>query len=311
MRKVIFAISMLLLWVACEHKNLCYECLQDKEVRMFFDWSNIRKENIPEVVEIVFRDRAGNSVAEFALPPEGGIVALPDGTYDLTVYNVGQYGNVIRELPGERVVMPPVSGKLGGRHYESPEFFCLENKTVVLTDSENSRVITMRPVRRTAGVMYEIRATKHLENVSAVYAVISGCAVTLSLYEGGCVERMVDGLRNSMVIEIDSRKLQGYFYMFGGGFTLENREKDEHVHMVSIYVVYKSGKYRKFNVDVTNQIPCHNPIGEPMEDFNLVIDLDMAQLEEGGDGSEDGEKMEEGFELGVEKWDDVEIDIPL
>lgn len=160
-------------------------------------------------------------------------------------------------------------------------------------------------------MMYEIRATKPLENVSAVYAVISGCSVTLSLYEGVCVERMVDGLRNSMVIEIDYWKLQGYFYMFGGGFTLENREKDEHIHVMSIYVVYKSGKYRKFNVDVTNQIPCYNPIGEPIEDFNLVIDLDMIQPEEGGDGNGDGEEMAGGFELGVEKWDDVEIDIPL
>ena len=43
--------------------------------------------------------------------------------------------------------------------------------------------------------------------------------------------------------------------MFGGGFTPENRRTSEHVHILSIYAVYKDNKYKKLDIDVTQQIP--------------------------------------------------------
>ena len=192
-----------------------------------------------------FRNEETNTVAEFALPPEGGIVMIPDGAYEFTAYNIGQYGNIFKETNAGRIATTPVSHKLKGKYYETPDFLCLENQKVVLTDFENTRLITAKPIRRTARVDYRINGIERLEKADAVYAVLSGCSAELELYTGCCVERHEDGIQHNIVFEVDKWKQQGWFYMFGGGFTPENRRTSEHVHILSIYAVYKDNKYKK------------------------------------------------------------------
>lgn len=94
---------------------------------------------------------------------------------------------------------------------------------------------------------------------------------------------------------------------FGGGFTPEKRRTSEHVHILSIYAVYKDNKYKKLDIDVTPQIRCENPIGLPMEDFSIIVDLDLAHPDE-GDETDDTEGF---FDPEVEDWEDIEVDIPL
>lgn len=299
--------SCLLSLVSCEHKDLCYSHPHDQEVRILFDWSNIREENIPKVVAVVFRNEETNTVVEFALPPEGGIVMIPNGAYEFTAYNVGQYGNIFKETDAGKIVTTPVSRKLKGIYYEAPDFLCLENLRVALTDSETSRLITAKPIRRTARVDYRINGIERLEKADAIYAVLSGCSAELELYTGCCVERHEDGIQHNIVFEVDKWKQQGWFYMFGGEFTPENRRTSEHVHILSIYAVYKDNKYKKLDIDVTQQIHCENPIGLPMEDFSIVVDLNLAHPD-GGDDTDDTEGF---FDPEVEGWEDIEIDIPL
>lgn len=193
--------SCLLSLVSCEHKDLCYSHPHDQEVRILFDWSNIREENIPKVVAVVFRNEETNTVVEFALPPEGGIVMIPNGAYEFTAYNVGQYGNIFKETDAGKIVTTPVSRKLKGIYYEAPDFLCLENLRVALTDSETSRLITAKPIRRTARVDYRINGIERLEKADAVYAVLSGCSAELELYTGCCVERHEDGIQHNIVFE--------------------------------------------------------------------------------------------------------------
>ena len=57
-----------------------------------------------------------------------------------------------------------------GKYYETPDFLCLENQKVVLTDFENTRLITAKPIRRTARVDYRINGIERLEKADAVYA---------------------------------------------------------------------------------------------------------------------------------------------
>lgn len=75
---------------ACEHKDLCYNHPHDKELRIRFDWSAIDKKHIPNVVKVIcsplWMDEK-NKYLEFDLPPEGGIVRVPDGEYELMAYN--------------------------------------------------------------------------------------------------------------------------------------------------------------------------------------------------------------------------------
>lgn len=307
MRSGIISMLLILLFASCEHKDLCYSHPHDKEVRILFDWSNIHVDNIPKVVAVIFRNEETNTVAEFALPPEGGIVMIPDGAYEFTAYNIGQYGNIFKETNAGRIATTPVSHKLKGKYYETPDFLCLENQKVVLTDFENTRLITAKPIRRTARVDYRINGIERLEKADAIYAVLSGCSAELELYTGCCVERHEDGIQHNIVFEVDKWKQQGWFYMFGCGFTPENRRTSEHVHILSIYAVYKDNKYKKLDIDVTQQIHCENPIGLPMEDFSIVVDLNLAHPD-GGDDTDDTEGF---FDPEVEGWEDIEIDIPL
>lgn len=123
MRSGIISMLLILLFASCEHKDLCYSHPHDKEVRILFDWSNIHVDNIPKVVAVIFRNEETNTVAEFALPPEGGIVMIPDGAYEFTAYNIGQYGNIFKETNAGRIATTPVSHKLKGKYYETPDFF--------------------------------------------------------------------------------------------------------------------------------------------------------------------------------------------
>lgn len=232
---------------------------------------------------------------------------IPNGAYEFTAYNVGQYGNIFKETDAGKIVTTPVSRKLKGIYYEAPDFLCLENQKVVLTDFENTRLITAKPIRRTAKVDYRINGIERLEKADAIYAVLSGCSAELELYTGCCVERHEDGIQHNIVFEVDKWKQQGWFYMFGGGFTPENRRTSEHVHILSIYAVYKDNKYKKLDIDVTQQIHCENPIGLPMEDFSIVVDLNLAHPD-GGDDTDDTEGF---FDPEVEGWEDIETDIPL
>lgn len=298
MKNRIFSILLCLLLVSCEHKELCYSHPHDKEARVVFDWSDIKEENIPNIVMAVFRNSTTNLVSEFALPPEGGTVMIPNGTYEFTAYNVGQHENIIVETPTGRVATTPISRLFEDKCYKTPNFLCLKNKTIVLTDSEESRVITAKPSRRTAIVSYEINGINQIGSVKAIYAEISGCSGELELYTGRCVDTP-----SSIIFEVDPIKHHGWFYMFGCGFSPENKTSDKHTHIISIYLVHKDNKYTKIDADITEQMLCDNPVGEPVKDFHIVVDLNIQHPY--------NEDTNSFFNPDVEDWENIEIDILL
>lgn len=315
MRRTISYITVCLLALtACEHKDLCYDHPHDKEIRIDFDWSNIRSENIPQVMRVVFHIPNDDPDLEYDLPPSGGIVRVPDGEYEILTYdnddvstewenaNDGNIETTIFHTPRWKAI--PQAGKV----YVTPEHSCSDDLPhVVLSDNPGSRSITLVPERKTSLITYEIHGIRKLEQAGAIYGTLSGISAEYALAEDRSIESQIEG-KESVVgfkAEITGGEITGKFYLFGCGFTLHEVEEHENEHIFTVYIVNKQGKYISIPVDVTGQLSCETRYGKVV-DRHLVINLDTEvpdKEEEGGTGS--------FFDPDVDEWEDVEEDIPV
>lgn len=309
MRANIFILFLALLFVSCEHKDLCYMHPHDKEVRILFDWSHIHEQNIPRTVKVILFPVGGSAYMEFDLPSEGGIINAPSGDYEIVSFNSDSYVNHMEyeDFSGDNnLVVCSVKSKVFPGKYMSPDFLCWAKMADGWTDLEDNHLVRMIPERKVAKVTYDIRGIDGIDKAKTFYGVFSGCSVEVDLHEGICVERKIEGMRHDVVINMDYKDnaLQGSFWLLGGGFTHTKRESDEHMHFLTIYWEKKDGKFGCTTVDITEQVPCGNELGTTMEDFHIELVLDINITDE--DGNEDGM-----FEPDVEDWEDIEVDIPL
>lgn len=304
---------------ACEHKDLCYNHPHDKELRIRFDWSAIDKKHIPNVVKVIcsplWMDEK-NKYLEFDLPPEGGIVRVPDGEYELMAYNndspvnqVVQQHLSIPDLYDYRVwrfILTTPNSRLLPNDKMAPDFFCLAVNKEKLRTAAREREIVMRPLRRTAHVNCTVKGIETRERSGKIYGVLTGCSDYMDLASGICLERLLRSNKSSVLFEMeaDGSVLQGNFNLLRGGFAPGSPSLAGHRHLLEIYVLQKNGKFRRFEGDVTKQVPCDNPIGTAMPDFDIYLEFTIPPpATEGG-----GESM---FDPDVDDWDDVETVLPL
>lgn len=304
---------------ACEHKDLCYNHPHDKDLRIRFDWSEIDAKHIPKEVKVIcsplWLDEK-DKYLEFDLPPEGGIVRVPDGEYELMAYNndspVNQVTRQHLSIPDTydyrewRFILTTSNSRLLPNDKMAPDFFCLAVNKEILSTSAGQREVVMRPLRRTAHVNCTVKGIEGSERSGKIYGVLTGCADYMDLASGICLERLVRRTKSSVLFEMgaDGGVLRGSFYLLRGGFAPGNSSATEHRHILEIYLMQKNGKYRRFEGDVTKQVPCDNPIGTAMPDFDIYLEFTTSPpATEGG-----GESM---FDPDVDDWDDVETVLPL
>lgn len=313
-RTISYMTVCLLALTACEHKDLCYDHPHDKEIRINFDWSETRPENIPQVMRVVFHIPNDDPDVEYDLPPSGGIVKVPDGVYEILTYdndnvsaewdnaNDGNIETTIFHTPKWKAI--PQSGEI----YVAPEHFCSDIlPQMVLSDNPGNRSITLVPERKVSLVTYEIHGIRKLERADAIYGTLSGVSTEFALAEECCVESRVEGEEHTIGFEADitDGEITGKFYVLGCGFTLHEVEEHENEHIFTVYIVNKQGKYISIPVDVTEQLSCERSYGKVV-DRHLVINLDTEVPDKGNEGGTGS-----FFDPDVDEWEDVEEDIPV
>lgn len=309
------------LLTGCDHKELCYLHPHDRQLRVQFDWSLIEQKDIPQVVKLICsplwlddKDR----YLEFDLPPEGGTVNLPEGNYELMAYNNDSHVNLVDQknmtMPGDyayrhwRFILTTPNSRTLPNNKQAPDFFCLAVKHENMGGTDSREVIVMRPQRRTARVKCEVRGIGNLEQTRKIYGVLTGCADYMDLSSGICLERITQGNKSSVAFEMDNEGgvIRGRFCLLGSGFPPGSKGTSvEHRHKLQIYLLQKNGKLRKFEGDVTEQVPCDNPIGVTMADFDISLEL-TAEMPDTEDEKEEGM-----FDPDVDEWEDVETVLPL
>ena len=86
----IYALLMVLsmIFVSCEHKELCYSHPHSTKVSVVFDWSQMPAAYTPGGMRVIFYPRSGGEeiVRDF-VGKRGGCVEIPSGVYDVVCFN--------------------------------------------------------------------------------------------------------------------------------------------------------------------------------------------------------------------------------
>lgn len=319
MKPILFWIVLSTLLLSCEHKDLYQIAADDKILRLAFDWSQVDPTDIPKSVRVVLSPSAelpNSQDWEFVLPPQGGELRLPDGDYEVMAYNDNSGTNEIEPLylpafpynenrDWRWVMHTPKVARFPGKHY-APDCFCLAEKAVRVNDSTRQTILWLQPTRRTARVTYQVTGIRGVNKAARVYGILTNCTAHLDLATGICLERLKEGLATDLCFEMTTRGevLEGSFYLLGGGFPPDLCTTPAHQHHLWVWMEDSNGTMWKVSGEVTDQVPCLQPIAHPLPDFHLKLDLSVNFPEISGD--EAG-----GFSPDVDDWESEETEIPL
>lgn len=174
------------------------------------------------------------------------------------------------------------------------------NASHAAASSENAengvQVITLYPKSMVCRYTYEVNGIRKLERIADIRASLSGMSGSLLMaadkLPGSLSERLLFGG------DVIGNQLRGGFYTFGStrGIAASN--------LFKLFIKSRSGKLYVLEQDVTAQIQSVPVVGH-VGDVHIVINLDFEIPEEGGGSSSGGA----GFDVGVDDWGDVNVDI--
>lgn len=173
-----------------------------------------------------------------------------------------------------------------------------ESNAASSESSENGvRVITLYPKSMVCRYTYEVNGISKIERIADIRASLSGMSGSLLM----AADKLPDSLSERLLFggDVIGNQLRGGFYTFGStqGIAAPN--------LFKLFIKSRSGKLYVLEQDVTAQIQSVPVVGH-VGDVHLVINIDFEIPDEGGGGSGGGA----GFDVGVDDWGDVNVDVP-
>ncbi len=303
----LFRLTLLyaLLFIACEHKELCYSHPHFVSVRVTFDWSQIYNHDKPEGMRVIFfpKDEKGESWT-FDFP--GGkdrVIEIPENDYQVISFNYDTegitWGNSQR-FTAFTADTREVSSPEGSVMYTTPSWLCGDDHSDIRLKgipAGSEVTVPITPRNRVCRYTYEVNGIRHLSRVTDVRASLSNMASSL-LMAG---DRLPEDLSESLLFggTISNEQVKGGFYTFG------YCQQSSQANIFKLYLKNRSGRMYVLEQDVSQQI--HDiPISGHLADVHLVIhfDYDIPDDPSGGSGGA-------GFDVDVDHWSDVNEDIIL
>lgn len=172
--------------------------------------------------------------------------------------------------------------------------------------SENGvQVITLYPKSMVCRYTYEVNGIRKLERIADIRASLSGMSGSLLMAS----DRLPYSLSERLLFggDVIANQLRGGFYTFGctQGSTQGSTQGCSAPNLFKLFIRSKSGKLHVLEQDVSVQVHSVPVVGH-VGDVHLVINIDFEIPDEGGGGSGGGA----GFDVGVDNWGDVNVDIP-
>lgn len=315
--------SLLSILSSCNHKELHYEeNAQFRLLKVTFDWSQLTGHEKPEGMRVIFFPKDGNSEPWIFDFPKGEPrqIELPENDYGVISMNYDTNGIVwknpnsyldftadtrdTKSPDGEQASLTP--SWLCGDHIDwvsvnashAAASSASSGSAESAGSSENGvQVITLYPKSMVCRYTYEVNGIRKLERIADIRASLSGMSGSLLM----AADRLPYSLSERLLFggDVIANQLRGGFYTFGctQGSSAPN--------LFKLFIKSKSGKLHVLEQDVSVQVHSVPVVGH-VGDVHLVINLDFEIPDEGGGGSSGGA----GFDVGVDNWGDVNVDIP-
>lgn len=309
--KLLNLIAILIAMTSCNTDELCYHHPHESDLTILFDWTDSPEAN-PEEMRVLFYPFDDVKGTAKDMPPTGsryydiivGEYRLISHSHDSEVIRYSHdafYEDYIAYTADADILSPMRSGYSGSsglrtaddepvRH--APDQFW--GATMEYFKVGKCDTIILKPQPLYCHYTYEFRnvggSIKHIKNMSAA---ISGMAHAVNLTTGELTTE-TSTLPLEAHIGEDGNSVVGSFYTFG------HHEAVEKPHRMSLYVEMDDGKKYKYvdgdALDVTSQI--HNA-PNPRRVHIIVDGLHLPTAIENGNG----------FNVGLEDWDNENVDI--
>ena len=306
-------------FMACEHKELCYDHAHTAPLQVILDWSDAPDADAEEMEVCFFPDDGADLPPQrFALSRKGGTVELPYGRYRVLCLNTdtevikrkgtGSWDTFevytrdasLLEGMGSMVVSglqpPRAEGAEGQRCTLSPDMLWTDSRTGIEVGAPAAggavQTVTLYPRQSVANITYEIVDVKNIDQGTAFSGSLSGLSAGLfvgtGLLDAECVSQPFAAESDGVSV------LQGKLTAFGHCPDGDNGIP----HKLVIYAVLKDGSQVYYIYDVTEQM---HRAPDPL---NIHLHLEGLPLPTpvGGDG---------GMTPDIDGWNDVKIDIEM
>lgn len=286
---------------ACEHKELCYMHPHFVTVRVEFDWSNIVGYSKPEGMRVVFYPVKGGERWIFDFPGgKGGFVEVPEADYHVMSFNYDTEAiswknedDYFTFMADTRDVAAPDKALV----CLTPDYLCGDHIDMLRLEKfelGTETVVSIFPKTMVCRYTYEVNGIKNLEQVSDICVCLSGMSGALYM----AADELPINLSESLMFggAVSGKQIKGGFYTFGCC-----REKEKS-NIFNIYIKSYSGGVYVLKKNVTEQIDKIS-VGGHLRDVHLVVNLDD-EIPDKPVGGDDG-----GFDVGVNEWGDVNVDV--
>ena len=323
-RLFVLLFSLLSILSSCNHKELHYEeNAQFRLLKVAFDWSLLSGHEKPEGMRVIFFPKDGKSEPWIFDFPKGETrqIELPENDYGVISMNYDTNGIVwknpnsyldftadtrdTKSPDGEQASLTP--SWLCGDHIDwvsvnASHAAASSASAESAGSSENGvQVITLYPKSMVCRYTYEVNGIRKLERLADIRASLSGMSGSLLMAS----DRLPYSLSERLLFggDVIANQLRGGFYTFG--CTQGGAQGSSAPNLFKLFIRSKSGKLHVLEQDVSVQVHSVPVVGH-VGDVHLVINLDFEIPDEGGGGSSGGA----GFDVGVDNWGDVNVDIP-
>ena len=325
-RLFVLLFSLLSILSSCNHKELYYEeNAQFRLLKVAFDWSQLSGHEKPEGMRVIFFPKDGKGEPWIFDFPKGETrqIELPENDYGVISMNYDTNG-IVWKNPNSYLDFTAdtrdTKSPDGEQASLTPSWLCGDHIDWVSVNashaaassasaesagsygssksSENGvQVITLYPKSMVCRYTYEVNGIRKLERIADIRANLSGMSGSLLM----AADRLPYSLSERLLFggDVIANQLRGGFYTFGctQGIAAQN--------LFKLFIRSKSGKLHVLEQDVSVQVHSVPVVGH-VGDVHFVINLDFEIPDEGGGGSGGGA----GFDVGVDNWGDVNVDIP-
>ncbi|MCM1503872.1 MAG: DUF5119 domain-containing protein [Muribaculum sp.] len=308
-------LSVLGMFPACSHKELCYDHSHTVSLRVNFDWSNAPDAR-PESMSVYLFPVDGGKPERYEITDyTGGTIVVPKGRFHIITFN-SDTKNIVRrnigdintfELTTDETSLlsglstmslttgnvPRADGSGDCRVVANPELlWSTRVSDIVFSDDASGHDLSLAPEQIVDVVTVNIANIENVEHVRDMSATIYDMAG--GFYPASrrlTTERVIIPI--ALTVNKDDATATGTFRTFG------HCPEETGSHQMYIYAIMDDGSKWYYTYDLTDSV--HNA-DDGSESWNFEIDgLDLPEPNPG----------EGGLTPTVEEWENVEITIDM
>ena len=325
---------VLLICVACEHKDLCYHHPHKIDIRVEFDWRNAPDAN-PEGMCVYFYPEEGGEPRRYDfLGTRGGLITIAGGNYKVMCYNNDSESVQFRNLNSieqhegytrEGDILEPIYGN-GYFSRNTPQARGAEDERVVICPdmlwggtaldvkiTKNGLFYSCVPEEDKDNVLFVESSEQvitlypceqmclysyEIRNVENLEGASQMCA-TLSGMAGTQLMASCELGRESMTLPFEALPMRQEAKITGKFYTFGHHLQNDDPHKLVLYVIFRNGQKLYYTFDVTDQVhAATNP-----RRVHIIIDELGLPENMGGDGG--------GFDVAVDEWETEYVDVSM